>query len=159
MGGHRAVWAVSLLLAAPAAAEESLGPAPSPVPAPVPVPAARPTPKVSKLSRATRLLERFHLFRELLDTRPALLASRLDPGRLFHEPGDPDARFSLGGPTPQGQLHLKASFEVNDVVLRALGPDLRIDPNDPRGRAQGDYRWLDSQGRPYQLRLGARLVW
>jgi hypothetical protein len=109
--------------------------------------------------RPARFLERFHLFRELLDTRPALLASRLDPGRLFHEPGDPDARFSLGGPTPQGQLRLKASFEVNDVVLRALGPDLRIDPNDPRGRAQGDYRWLDSQGRPYQLRLGARLVW
>jgi hypothetical protein len=120
---------------------------PQPAPEPPPIP--------------RMLIERFHLFPQLA-ARPAPLSL---PGaiderpRLLHQTGDPDSLFTLGGPTPDGEVRLKAAFEVNDVVLRAIAPDLRIDPSDTRPRAAGDYRALDAAGRPYQLRLGARLVW
>ncbi len=79
--------------------------------------------------------------------------------RLLHQPGDPDSLFTLGAPTPHGEFHLHLAVELNDVILRAIAPDGRVDPRDTRPRAQGDFRALDERGRPYQLRLGARLVW
>ncbi|MEO6323402.1 MAG: hypothetical protein ABIT01_08295 [Thermoanaerobaculia bacterium] len=106
--------------------------------------------------------ERFRLFAELilpLRRSPFVGALASDEKRLFHNSGDPDSLFTFGGSTPQGNLHLTAAFEVNDVVLRSIAPDLRVDPGDTRPRAPGDYRALDASGRPYQLRLGARLVW
>jgi hypothetical protein len=82
-----------------------------------------------------------------------------EPKRLLHQPGDPDSLFTTGSPTPQGKLRLQAAVEVNEVILRALAPDLRVDPSDTRFRSAGDYRALDATGRPYQFRLGAKLVW
>ncbi len=79
--------------------------------------------------------------------------------RLFHRPGDPDSLFSLGGAGPSGEARVAAAFEVNEVLLRAIAPDPRVAASDPRGRMTGDFRALDSAGRPYQFRLGARLVW
>ena len=104
---------------------------------------------------------RFHLFpNDRLGTdRVALSAASYEERRLFHNPGDPDSLFTLGAPTKTGELHLRASFEVNDVVLRAIRPDPLVEATDTRPRAAGDYRALDASGRPYQLRLGARLVW
>lgn len=107
------------------------------------------------------LIDRFHLFptgpmRSCCDLSGRDLS---EPKRLFHQPGDPDSLFTTGSPTPQGKLRLQAAVEVNDVVLRALAPDLRVDPTDTRFRPAGDYRALDAAGRPYQFRLGAKLVW
>ena len=136
----------SALLAASFAARVVCAEPPAPAPAPTPVP----TPLI--------LLERFRLF-------PSLALTRLDltlptpPPRAFHQQGDPDSLFTFGGPTPDGEVRLKAALEVNDVVLRAITPDVRVDPSDTRFRAAGDYRALDARGRPYQFRLGARLVW
>ena len=44
-------------------------------------------------------------------------------------------------------------------MLKALAPDPTIEPNDPKGRAGGDWKPIDARGRPYQLRFGARLIW
>ena len=101
----------------------------------------------------------FHLFAETGAQTPIAFIATEVPTRAFHQPGDPDSLFTFGKPTPEGELRLKAAFEVNDVVLHAIAPDLRVDPTDTRPRAAGDYRALDARGRPYQLRLGARLVW
>ena len=106
--------------------------------------------------------DRFRLFPEILrplTPSPFTGALASEDKRLFHNSGDPDSLFTFGGSTPQGDLHLTAAFEVNDVVLRSIAPDLRVDPADTRPRSPGDYRALDATGRPYQLRLGARLVW
>jgi hypothetical protein len=106
--------------------------------------------------------ERFRLFPEFrLPLVPSPFSSALaaESKRLFHQPGDPDSLFTFSGPSPQGDLRLSAALDVNDVVLRSIAPDLRVDPSDTRPRAPGDYRALDATGRPYQLRLGARLVW
>jgi len=107
------------------------------------------------------LLPRFSLFPSLVPTQGSDPPTRLDlePKRLLHQPGDPDSLFTLGSPTPQGEVRFQAAIEVNEVFLRALTPDVRIDPSDTKFRAAGDYRSLDSHGRPYQLRLGAKLVW
>ena len=115
-----------------------------------------PTPAPFKL-----LLDKLFL---LFEPQPSTLLrtpSLLPSGdvRLFHQAGDPDSLFTLGGPSPGGELRLRAAFEVNDLVLRAMAPDIRVTPGDTRQRAAGDYRALDSMGRPYQLRLGARFVW
>jgi len=118
-------------------------------PPPRPTPTPAPTPRT--------LIERFHLFPTLAETQLDL--AYIAPERAFHQPGDPDSLFTFGEATPEGELRLKAAVEVNDVILRALAPDLRVDPTDTRFRAAGDYRALDARGRPYQLRLGARLVW
>lgn len=98
---------------------------------------------------------------------PSLEGAQLDPGlggivsheRLLRLPGDPDSLFTLGRPGESGKPKLLPAVEVNDVVLRLLPPDPRIQPSDAQGRPQGDYQPVDAFGRPYQLRLGARLVW
>jgi hypothetical protein len=110
---------------------------------------------------AKRLIERFRLFPGLAAQSCCELSGRAlsEHKRLLHQPGDPDSLFTLGSPTPQGELRVQAAVEVNEVVLRALAPDLRVDPSDTRFRSAGDYRALDATGRPYQLRLGAKLVW
>jgi len=107
------------------------------------------------------LVEQFRLFPELAPPppKPLDLAGVNDARRVFHQAGDPDSLFTFGKASPQGELHLKAALEVNEVTLKALAPDARVDPTDTRPRSAGDYRALDASGRPYQLRLGARLVW
>ena len=79
--------------------------------------------------------------------------------RLFHQAGDPDSLFTLGDPTPEGQLHLKAAIELNEIHLKAIPPDASQGLGETRPRAAGSFLPLDASGRPYQLRLGARLVW
>jgi hypothetical protein len=108
-----------------------------------------------------RLIERFQLFptgqkRSCCEVSGRTLS---EPKRLLHQPGDPDSLFTIGSPTPQGELRFQAAVEINEVVLRALAPDLRVDPTDTRFRSAGDYRALDATGRPYQFRLGAKFVW
>lgn len=77
--------------------------------------------------------------------------------RLFHLTGDADSMFTLGMATNRPGPALGLALEVNDVVLKALPPDPRREESDTRPRACGDYRALDATGRPYQLRIGARL--
>ena len=79
--------------------------------------------------------------------------------RLFHQQGDPDSLFTLGDPTPEGQVRLKAAIELNEIFLKAIPPDASQGRGDTRPRAAGSFLPLDGSGRPYQLRLGARLVW
>lgn len=78
---------------------------------------------------------------------------------LVRLPGDSDSVFTLGGPAPSGEPSLRFAVEVNEVLLKVLAPDPSVDPNDLRGRIGGDWKPLDSAGRPYQLRFGARLIW
>ena len=78
---------------------------------------------------------------------------------LVRLPGDPDSLFTLGGPAPSGQPAVRLAVEVNEVLLKALTPDPKVDATDSRGRAGGDWKPLDAMGRPYQLRFGARLIW
>jgi hypothetical protein len=107
------------------------------------------------------LVERFRLFPDMAPPAPPPLdvSPSGESKRYFHQSGDPDSLFTFGKATPQGELRLKAAFEVNEITLKAIAPDFRVDPSDTRPRAGGDYRALDAGGRPYQLRLGARLVW
>jgi len=116
---------------------------------PAPSPAPRPP-----------LLQRFRLFSlESLPTPILDLSGLPDEKRLFHQQGDPDSLFTLGDPTPGGEVHLKAAIEVNELFLKAIPPDARAGSADTRPRAAGSFLPLDGSGRPYQLRLGARLVW
>ena len=119
---------------------------------PEPVAEARPAPA-----------RQFHLFQS-----PSALGASgkpLDglavatPEPLLRLPGDPDSVFSLGGPAPSGQPRVRIAVEVNEVVLKLLSPDPKVDSSDSRPRAGGDWKPVDSMGRPYQLRLGARLIW
>jgi hypothetical protein len=73
--------------------------------------------------------------------------------------GDSDSVFTLGGPAPSGQPRLRFAIEVNEALLKVLAPDPAVDKNDLRGRIGGDWKPIDAAGRPYQLRLGARLIW
>lgn len=136
-----AVAALSFALALGARAEEGLPGPPLPVRTPPP--------------------QRFRLFRlpAPAEHPPLDLEPVQGNRRLFHQPGDADSLFTVGAPSPEGEIRLRAAVEVNEVILRAIAPDLRIDPGDTRPRAAGDYRALDAGGRPYQFRLGARLVW
>jgi hypothetical protein len=104
--------------------------------------------------------QQFRLFPLELIPTPALDFSGLpDEKRLFHRQGDPDSLFTLGDPTPGGRVHLKAAIEVNELFLKAIPPDSRSGSTDTRPRAAGSFLPLDGSGRPYQFRLGARLVW
>jgi hypothetical protein len=145
-------WVLALTLIpaiAAGGAEPSTGAAPEGPGAPPPANAARLT-----------LLPRFRLFAYALPPSPPLDLSGLpDEKRLFHQQGDPDSLFTLGDPTPEGQVHLKAAIEVNEIFLKAIPPDARVGTPDTRPRAAGSFLPLDGSGRPYQLRLGARLVW
>ncbi len=79
--------------------------------------------------------------------------------RLLHQKGDPDSLITLGGSSPEGELRVKPAFEINEIFLKANPPDIRVDPTDTRPRSAGSFTALDERGRPYQFRLGARLVW
>jgi hypothetical protein len=106
------------------------------------------------------LVQQFRLFPLELAPSPTLdLSGMPEEKRLFHQQGDPDSLFTLGDPTPGGQVHLKAAIEVNELFLKAIPPDGRVGSADTRPRAAGSFLPLDLSGRPYQLRLGARLVW
>ena len=122
---------------------------------------AQPTPEARSEPgpRTPRIVARFTLFPEMTVPPPRALELEPRSERVFHSAGDPDSLFTFGSPTPHGELRLKAAFEVNDIVLKAIAPDVRIDPSSTRPRSGGDYQALDAGGRPYQLRLGARLVW
>jgi hypothetical protein len=121
-------------------------------------PTELPTPRIPRAA----LWQRFWLFPELAPAPPPALelpAADQVNKRLFHQIGDPDSLFTFGGATPEGELRLKAAVELNDIILKALPPDLHVDPTDTRFRSAGSFSALDAHGRPYQLRLGARLVW
>jgi hypothetical protein len=114
-----------------------------------PAPSSRPMPQ-----------QEFRLFPLELAPSPTLDLSGLpEEKRLFHQQGDPDSLFTLGDRTPGGQVRLKAAIEVNELFLKAIPPDGRLESGDTRPRAAGSFLPLDGSRRPYQLRLGARLVW
>ncbi|HVO51114.1 MAG TPA: hypothetical protein VMV60_08995 [Thermoanaerobaculia bacterium] len=103
--------------------------------------------------------ESFRLFQELVPDPRVSMSGTAEQHRLLHQQGDPDSLFTIGGPTPGGELHVKAAIEVNEAFLKLVPPDPNVQPNDTRPRAAGSFMPFDAQGRPYQLRLGARLVW
>jgi hypothetical protein len=144
------VLALTLLPTVPSAAVEPFVPPSIESASTAPTPAPRPA-----------LIERFRLFSLSPLSLPVLDLSGLpsDEKRLFHQAGDPDSLFSIGAPTPGGEVHLKAAIEINETFLKAVPPDANVLPTDTRPRAAGSFLPLDNAGRPYQLRLGARLVW
>lgn len=103
--------------------------------------------------------ETFRLFPQVAAEPHIDLAGQVDERRPFHQVGDPDSLFTLGAQTPGGEVHVKPAIEVNEFFLKAIAPDPLVSRSDTRPRAAGSFLPLDSQGRPYQLRLGARLVW
>ncbi len=119
--------------------------------APLPTPTATPKPPPP---------QQFRLFPEI-----SLPSLRLDdiarPSERIsiRQPGDPDSVVSPGSPSPTQELKLLPAFEINDILLKAYTPDALLDPHDNRVRAAGAYSPLDEHRRPYQFRLGARLVW
>lgn len=151
----------ALLLCLTARGEEPPGDAPERAGRSEPARAAAATREPVAIPPRPPPVQRFWLFPELEPLPPPPLDLGREEGnkRLFHQPGDPDSLFTFGEATPEGELRLKAAIEVNDIVLKALPPDFRIDPSDTHLRAAGSFSALDSHGRPYQLRLGARLVW
>lgn len=78
---------------------------------------------------------------------------------LVRLPGDSDSVFTLGGPGPSGEPRVRLAVEVNEAVLRVLAPDPKVESKDTRPRSGGDWKPIDASGRPYQLRLGARIIW
>jgi hypothetical protein len=103
-------------------------------------------------------METFRLFPQLAPEPRIDLLSTQDR-RLFHQTGDPDSQFTLGKPSPQGEVRVLAVVDVNEIFLKAIPPDPLVSSSDTRPRAAGSFLPVDNQGRPYQLRLGARLVW
>lgn len=123
-------------------------------------PPTAPMPDAPAVPPRPPLIERFRLFSLALLPLPVLDLSGLpEEKRLLHQQGDPDSLFTLGDPTPDGRLHLKAAIELNEIFLKAIPPDSSQGFGDTRPRAAGSFLPLDGSGRPYQLRLGARLVW
>ena len=78
---------------------------------------------------------------------------------LVRLPGDADSVFTLGGPGPSGEPRFRLAVEVNEATLKLLAPDPKVEANDTRPRSGGDWKPIDSAGRPYQLRFGARIIW
>lgn len=128
------------LLALPALAAEA--PPPPPTPA---VPALR----------------SFRLFPDGSQPPPLRLDANVRaPETLrIRQPGDPDSVVSPGAPSASHEIRFLPALEINDFLLKAYTPDPTLDPHDNRFRAAGAYSPLDASGRPYQFRLGARLVW
>lgn len=104
-------------------------------------------------------VETFKLFPQAAPEPRVELSGALEDRRLFHQPGDPDSQFTLGKPSPQGEVRVLAVVDVNEIFLKAIAPDPLVSSSDTRPRAAGSFLPVDGQGRPYQLRLGARLVW
>jgi hypothetical protein len=122
--------------------------------------AAAATTEVPAVPPRPPLIERFSLFSLALLPLPVLDLSGLpEEKRLFHQQGDPDSLFTLGSPSSDGQVHLKAAIELNEIFLKAIPPDTTQGLGETRPRAAGSFLPLDGSGRPYQLRLGARLLW
>jgi len=119
-----------------------------------PVVTTTPAPTVS-------LAKVFRLFSDLTSIPFLRLhGSARDPDPLhLRQPGDPDSVISPGAATPSREVSLKPAFEINDILLKAYAPDSFVSPGDNRLRSAGAFSPLDEHGRPYQLRLGARLVW
>ena len=123
-------------------------------------PPTAPTPDAPAAPQRPPLVERFRLFSFTPLPLPVLdLSGLTEEKRLFHQSGDPDSLFTLGDSTPEGQVHLKAAIELNEIFLKAIPPDASQGFGETRPRAAGSFLPLDGSGRPYQLRLGARLVW
>ena len=123
-------------------------------------PPSAPTPDAPAGPLRPPLVERFRLFSFTPLPLPVLdLSGLTEEKRLFHQSGDPDSLFTLGDSTPEGQVHLKAAIELNEIFLKAIPPDANQGFGETRPRAAGSFLPLDGSGRPYQLRLGARLVW
>ncbi len=104
----------------------------------------------------------FRLFAAPPALEAAAPVAELDATRtdsLVRLPGDADSVFTLGGPAPSGQPRVRLAVEVNEAILRVLAPDPKVESTDLRGRAGGDWKPIDASGRPYQLRLGARIIW
>ncbi len=78
---------------------------------------------------------------------------------LVRLPGDADSVFTLGGPGPSGEPRVRIAVEVNEATLKFLNPDPKVEASDTRPRSGGDWKPIDSAGRPYQLRFGARIIW
>ena len=104
-------------------------------------------------------VETFRLFPQTPPEPRVGLSGATEDRRLFHQPGDPDSQFTLGKPSPQGEVRVRAVVDVNEIFLKAIAPDPLVSASDTRPRAAGSFLPVDGQGRPYQLRLGARLVW
>lgn len=107
-------------------------------------------------------LQRFRLFAAppALETAPPLAGLDGEKGEsLVRLPGDADSIFTLGGPGPSGEPRIRFAVEVNEAILRVLAPDPKVESSDLRGRSGGDWKPIDASGRPYQLRLGARIIW
>jgi len=105
---------------------------------------------------------KFQLFPAPPSMSTVLPLSGLDGAKqesLLRLPGDSDSVFTLGGPGPSGEPRVRLAVEVNEVVLKILAPDPKLDANDLRGRSGGDWKPIDATGRPYQLRFGARVIW
>jgi hypothetical protein len=157
-----AVWFSTALFLARAAAAQEDGGAPASSASSVSFAADATGSSLSKPAPARLLLppaDAFQLFPQLTADPRLGLAGALDDRRLFHQPGDPDSVFTFGKPSPGGEVHLLAVVDVNEIFLKAIPPDPLVQGNDTRPRAAGSFLPVDSQGRPYQLRLGARLIW
>ena len=146
----RRAWVLAFALL-PAAAAGGAGPQ---------TPPAAPGPDAPAVSPRPPLVEQFHLFSLTQLPVPVVDLSGLpEDKRLFHQAGDPDSLFTFGDSTPEGEVHLKAAIELNEIHLKAIPPDASQGLGETRPRAAGSFLPLDVSGRPYQLRLGARLVW
>ena len=71
-----------------------------------------------------------------LDAPPRVeLSASAEDKRLFHQPGDPDSLFTLGKPSPQGEVRLLAVVDVNEIFLKAIPPDPLVQGRATRARA------------------------
>jgi hypothetical protein len=102
----------------------------------------------------------FRLFPDYSQPPPPRLDTnvRLPETLRIRQPGDPDSVVSPGAPGASHEIRFLPALEINDILLKAYTPDPTLSPNDNRFRAAGAFSPLD-HGRPYQFRLGARLVW
>ena len=86
---------------------------------------AAPGPDAPAVSRRPPLIEQFHLFSFTQLPRPGRRPLGTTRGQApVHQAGDPDSLFTFGDSTPEGELHLKAAIELNEIHLeKAIPPD------------------------------------